>query len=105
MEMKLNMNFVNFENLGYPLVEATLHSPKGDYLGYFVVDTGSTDNLVSYSMREFLNLDNLAADVHQTIKSFGDLEKCDNYQLSFSAGECCFHEMSNGDSKFALNKK
>lgn len=98
MEMKLNMNFVNFESTGFPLVEATLHTRKGDYQGYFVVDTGSTDNLVSFSMREFLNLDNLADDVHQTIQGLGDLKDCDNYNLSFNIGECSFME------RFAFHK-
>ena len=102
MEMKLNMNFVNFENLGYPLVEATLHTRKGDYVGYFVVDTGSTDNLVSFSMREFLNLDNLVEDMRHTIKGIGDLEDCDNYQLSFSAGECTFQEVFAFHKNFDL---
>lgn len=98
MEMKLNMNFVNFENTGFPLVEATLHTRKGDYLGYFMVDTGSKDNLVSFSMREFLNLDNLVDDVHLTIQGIGELKDCDIYNLSFNIEECSFME------RFAFHK-
>lgn len=100
MEAKINLAFFHIQELNFPFVEGAFRCKNGKYLdGYFLIDSGSSQNVLNGRVQRLLNEDCIIKSSHKITSVDNEGEVCPMANIDIALDECKCNEtfcISNG---------
>lgn len=100
MEAKINLAFFHIQELNFPFVEGAFRCKNGKYLdGYFLIDTGSNQNVFNGAAQRLLSDECITSNTHTITSVDNEGENCPIANVDIVLDECKCNEtfcISNG---------